>query len=154
MRMQPLLAYWLHSEVDEGAQEKRSLLSAHTYTPLQISTPSMRLQRRTRKARLDRGSCPTMRSVKGSPEDTSRPVNFAKRGNVSVFLWMLSSGGFVCDCDLCSSLNGGGAGRIGTPPWLQSAVGCKKGFYGCTSQMVWHGNETSIMKKFTHRTKS
>ena len=86
MRMQPLLAYWLHSEVDEGAQEKRSLLSAHTYTPLQISTPSMRLQRRTRKARLDRGSCPTMRPVKGSPEDTSRPVNFAKRGNVSVFL--------------------------------------------------------------------
>ena len=48
----------------------------------------------------------------------------------------------------------GCAGRIGTPPWLQSAVGCKKGFYGCTSQMVWHGNETSIMKKFTHRTKS
>ena len=84
--MQPLLAYWLHSEVDEGAQEKRSLLSAHTYTPLQISTPSMRLQRRTRKARLDRGSCPTMRSVKGSPEDTSGQVNFAKRGNVSVFL--------------------------------------------------------------------
>ena len=29
MRMQPLLAYWLHSEVDEGAQEKRSLLSTH-----------------------------------------------------------------------------------------------------------------------------
>ena len=27
MRMQPLLAYWLHSEVDEGAQEKRSPLS-------------------------------------------------------------------------------------------------------------------------------
>ena len=35
MRMQPLLAYWLHSEVDEGAQEKRSLLSTH---PLILSS--------------------------------------------------------------------------------------------------------------------
>ena len=38
MRMQPLLAYWLHSEVDEGAQEKRSLLSTPTYSPLLTST--------------------------------------------------------------------------------------------------------------------
>ena len=38
MRMQPLLAYWLHCEVDEGAQEKRSLLSTHTYSLLLTST--------------------------------------------------------------------------------------------------------------------
>ena len=37
--------------------------------------------------------------------------------------------------------------RIGTPPWLQSVVGCRKRFYGCTSQMAWHGSDIQGVPK-------
>ena len=50
---------------------------------------------------MDRGSCPTMRPVKGSPED-KWSSELCKEGIICV------NGRFVCDRDLCSRLNGGG----------------------------------------------
>ena len=134
------------------------LTSTDLHTPLQISTPSMRLQRRTRKARLDRGSCPTMRPVKGSPED-KWSSELCKEGkcfcvlvNVvqqRICVWLPSL--VKAQWRTCW----GCAGRIGKPPWLQLVLRCEKGFYGCT-----HCNKTSIMmyrvsqKQCSNRTKS
>ena len=169
MRMQPLLAYWLHSEVDEGAQEKRSLLSTHTYSPLQISTHLYRslLHRwgcSAGQGRRDWIEAVVLRCVPWRVHlRTSGPVNFAKRGNVSVFLWMLSRGGFACDCHLWSRLNGWSVKDVregleylpGFSWWWDS----KKDF--TAARHKWHGMAmklqkwcTGCPKKCTHRTKS
>ena len=87
-----------------------------------------------------------MRPVKGSPED-KWSSELCKEGIICV------SGGFVCDCDLCSRLNGGGVEDVqeGLEHLPQSVVGCKKRFYGCTSQMAWHGNETSMIYRVSQK---
>ena len=159
MRMQPLLAYWLHSEVDEGAQEKRSLLSTHTYSLLLTSTDLYS---------IDEVAAQDKEGAIGS-----RQLSYdASREGFTwgqVVQWTLQRGDLClcsCECgpaeDLCViAIFAQGSMeevlRIGTPPWLQSVVGCRKRFYGCTSQMAWHGNETSMIyrvsQKCTNRTK-
>ena len=151
MRMQPLLAYWLHSEVDEGAQEKRSLLSTHTYSLLLTSTDLYS---------IDEVAAQDKEGAIGSRQlsyDASREG----------FTWgqvvqsTLQRGDYLCQRRICVLLRSllkaqwrwcwGCAGRIGTPPWLQSVVGCRKRFYGCTSQMAWHGNETSMIYRVSQK---
>ena len=162
MRMQPLLAYWLHSEVDEGAQEKRSLLSTPTYSPLLTSTDLYSIDE---VAAQDKECAIGSRQLsydafregftwghKWSSELCKEGKCFCVLVNVvqqRICVWLPSL--VKAQWRTCW----GCAGRIGTPPWLQLVVRCEKGFYGCT-----HCNKTSIMmyrvsqKQCSNRTKS
>ena len=157
-----LLAYWLHSEVDEGAQEKRSLLSTHI-----LILSSTHLYR----SLLHRWGCSAGQGRRDWIEAVvPRCVPWRVHLRTQVVQWTLQRGDYLCQQRICVWLRSllkaqwrwcwGCAGRIGTPPWVQSVVRCEKGFYGCTSQMACHGNKTSIMmfrvsqKHCPNRTKS
>ena len=158
MRMQPLLAYWLHSEVDEGAQEKRSLLSTHTYSLLLTSTDLYSIDEvaaqdkegaiGSRQLSYDASREGFTWGHKWSSELCKEGICVCLLVNVAqrrICVWLRSL--LKAQWRRCW----GCAGRIGTPPWLQSVVGCRKRFYGCTSQMAWHGNETSMIYRVSQK---
>ena len=100
MRIPPLLAYWLHSEVDEGAQEKRSLLSTH---PLILSSTHFY---RSLLTSTDLYSIDEVAAQDKEGAIGSRQLSYdASREGFTwgqVVQWTLQRGEmFLCSCECC-----------------------------------------------------